>query len=75
MEIRDSARLHALLKEHWGYEKFYSFQEKVVSSVLNDRDSLSVISTGGGKSLCYQLPALLSEGYAVVVSPLISAPC
>ncbi|MEA3505898.1 MAG: ATP-dependent DNA helicase RecQ, partial [Elusimicrobiota bacterium] len=64
--------LKPLLKKHWGYEKFYGFQKRVIDAVLNDRDTLSVISTGGGKSLCYQLPALMSEGCAVVISPLIS---
>ena len=61
-----------LLNQHWGYSTFLPNQEQAVSSVLTQQDSLVILPTGGGKSLCYQLPALSMEGMAVVVSPLIA---
>jgi len=64
--------LHQLLKKHWGYDEFLPLQQEAIQCVLDARDSLLVLPTGGGKSLCYQLPALCRPGLAVVVSPLIS---
>lgn len=61
-----------LLQSHWGFTSFYPYQEDVIRAICNGRDSLTVVPTGGGKSLCYQLPALLMEGVGIVVSPLIS---
>ena len=66
----DDAR--ALLRDRFGYPAFRAGQEEAVSSVLAGRDTLVVLPTGGGKSLCYQVPALLSDGLTVVISPLIS---
>src|SRR5260370_23482167 len=60
------------LKRHWGYDGFRPLQERIVRSVLAGRDIAVVMPTGGGKSLCYQLPALILGRTAVVVSPLIS---
>ncbi len=60
------------LKRYWGYTQFRPWQEDTILAVLDERDSLTVLPTGGGKSLCFQLPALFKEGMAVVVSPLIS---
>ncbi len=62
----------AVLKKHWGYTSFLPLQEEAILSVLAGRDTLTMLATGGGKSLCFQLPALLQEGLAVVISPLIS---
>jgi len=60
------------LREYWGYDSFMPFQEDSIRAILGGRDSLTILPTGGGKSLCYQLPALIKRGMAVVVSPLIS---
>lgn len=61
-----------ILRRHWGYDGFRSGQERAVSSILEARDTVIVMPTGGGKSICYQVPALLLEGLTIVVSPLIS---
>lgn len=61
-----------ILKTVFGYERFISLQQNVIENVLAGRDTLAVMPTGGGKSVCYQVPALLFEGTTVVVSPLIS---
>ncbi len=60
------------LQKHFGFDAFKGEQEQVMKSILNNKDTLVIMPTGGGKSLCYQLPAIISEGTAIVVSPLIA---
>ncbi|MGD1067267.1 MAG: RecQ family ATP-dependent DNA helicase, partial [Vulcanimicrobiaceae bacterium] len=64
--------LRLALREHFGYETFNTGQEEVISRVLAGEDTLAILATGAGKSLCYQLPALLLPGTTIVVSPLIA---
>ncbi|HVE60510.1 MAG TPA: DEAD/DEAH box helicase, partial [Chitinophagaceae bacterium] len=67
-----SALLHKSLQEHFGFTKFKDEQEQIIQSVLSGRDTFVIMPTGGGKSLCYQLPAILQSGVAIIVSPLIA---
>eukprot|EP00095_Tigriopus_kingsejongensis_P005774 maker-scaffold891_size84600-snap-gene-0.2 protein:Tk05774 transcript:maker-scaffold891_size84600-snap-gene-0.2-mRNA-1 annotation:"hypothetical protein" len=62
----------AILKKYWGYDDFRSLQQEVISSVLSNQDTVALLHTGAGKSLCYQLPSLVFEGKTVVISPLIA---
>ncbi|MDP2688220.1 MAG: RecQ family ATP-dependent DNA helicase [Aequorivita sp.] len=64
--------IYAALKKYFGFTRFKGLQEEVVKSILNGNNTFVVMPTGGGKSLCYQLPALMQEGTAIVVSPLIA---
>src|SRR2546423_4248014 len=68
MELDLSQALH----RHFGYDAFRKGQEQVVRSVMSGRPTIAILPTGGGKSLCFQLPAMLLEGTTVVVSPLVA---
>ena len=68
----DIATAHSLLKDVFGHDDFWPTQAEVIENVLRRRDTLAVMPTGGGKSVCYQLPALLFDGLTLVVSPLIA---
>ncbi|MDQ0105465.1 ATP-dependent DNA helicase RecQ [Chitinophaga terrae (ex Kim and Jung 2007)] len=65
-------RLMDALREHFGFDSFKGNQEKIINSILSGKDTFVIMPTGGGKSLCYQLPALMSPGCALIVSPLIA---
>ncbi len=64
--------IHRTLKTFWGYDKFRAPQKEIILSVIQGRDTLALLPTGGGKSLCYQLPALVLEGLCLVISPLLA---
>lgn len=68
----DLAQARLILKKVFGYDEFRPLQEEIIASVLSGKDTLAIMPTGSGKSICYQLPALLLDGLTVVVSPLIA---
>jgi len=70
--MQDISSAKDLLKKYWGYESFRTGQEKAISAIIEGKDTLVLFPTGGGKSLCYQVPALLFDGLTIVISPLIA---
>ncbi|MPS75156.1 MAG: RecQ family ATP-dependent DNA helicase [Chryseobacterium sp.] len=64
--------IHQTLKQFWGFDDFRSSQKNIILSVINGKDTLALLPTGGGKSLCYQLPAIVLEGTCIVISPLLA---
>ncbi|MBM3440018.1 MAG: DEAD/DEAH box helicase, partial [Bacteroidetes bacterium] len=61
-----------ILERYWGYQQFRPMQEAIITSILEGNDTLAVLPTGGGKSICYQVPAMMQAGLCLVVSPLIA---
>jgi ATP-dependent DNA helicase RecQ len=66
------AQIHEILEKYWGYSSFRPLQEDIINSVLAGNDTLALLPTGGGKSICFQVPAMAKEGICIVVSPLIA---
>src|ERR1700679_1038832 len=72
VQPKPSNSLLAHLQEQFGFDAFKDNQDKIIQSLLSGKDTFVIMPTGGGKSLCYQLPAIVSEGTAIIVSPLIA---
>ncbi|PJF33689.1 MAG: hypothetical protein CUN57_01480, partial [Phototrophicales bacterium] len=72
MDVATEVNLKKALKRYFGFDQVKGEEESIIRNVLEGNDTFVIMPTGGGKSLCYQLPALLSEGTAIVVSPLIA---
>ena len=70
--LNGNHNIYNALYEHFGFSQFKERQEEAIVSLLSGRDTFVIMPTGGGKSLCYQLPALMQEGCAIIVSPLIA---
>lgn len=72
MKLTNELTLHDALQRYFGFDKFKGMQEQIIESLLRGEDTFVIMPTGGGKSLCYQLPALMLDGTAIIISPLIA---
>lgn len=70
--INDKENIRRILKKYWGYDVFRPLQEDIILSVLSGNDTLALLPTGGGKSICFQVPALAADGLCLVISPLVA---
>ena len=67
-----SDQIHQVLTRYWGFSRFRPLQEEIIRSVMDGKDTLALLPTGGGKSICFQVPAMAMDGLCLVVSPLIA---
>ena len=72
MNLNIKQNIHHLLKKHWGFDQFRGLQEDIILSILNKNDTLGLMPTGSGKSICFQIPSLVLGGTTLVISPLIA---
>src|SRR3989344_3481385 len=70
--MQTKANIHQVLLKYWGYNAFRELQEDIIADVLAGKDTLALLPTGGGKSICFQVPALAKDGICIVISPLIA---
>ena len=70
IHIENQINLKAALRQYFGFDQFKGEQEAIIRNVLNGKNTFVIMPTGGGKSMCYQLPSLLMNGTAIIVSPL-----
>ncbi|MFA7033778.1 MAG: ATP-dependent DNA helicase RecQ [Bacteroidales bacterium] len=71
-EMKEKQEMKEVLQQYWGYDSFRPMQEEIICSALDGKDTLAILPTGGGKSVCFQVPAMMREGICLVVSPLIA---
>ena len=63
---------HQILKRYWGYDSFRLLQNEVITSINSGKDTLALMPTGGGKSICFQVPTMMKDGICIVISPLVA---
>ncbi len=71
-QLGEKLDMHSILKKYWGYDEFRPRQQEIIESIIGGRDTLALLPTGGGKSLTYQVPAMMLDGVCVVITPLIA---